>query len=61
MVAVNLGSFLDLGLSLERFAVALVVGVLLLVIYEAVILITALLATRSGRPASGGGTARRTR
>jgi hypothetical protein len=61
MVAVNMGSFLDLGLSLERFAIALVIGVLLLVVYEAVILITALLATRSGRPAAGGGAGRPTR
>ncbi|MGD8276999.1 MAG: hypothetical protein PVH00_03185 [Gemmatimonadota bacterium] len=61
MVAVNMGSFLDLGLSLERFAIAAVVGVLLLVVYEAVILITALLATRTNRPAArpatGGGSA----
>jgi hypothetical protein len=53
MVAVNMGSFLDLGLSLERFAIAALIGVLLLVVYEAVILITALLATRVERPPAG--------
>jgi len=53
MVAVNIGSLLDLGLSLERFVVAALVGVLLLVVYEAVILIAALLATRATRPAAG--------
>jgi len=58
MVAVNMGSFLDLGLSLERLAIALVVGVLLLVIYEAVVFITALLATRSSRPSADRGSGR---
>ena len=59
MVAVDMGSFLDFGFSLERFAIAALVGVLLLVVYEAVILITALLATRASRSTPPAATASR--
>ena len=49
MVGLNLGSFTDLGISIDRIVLGIVVGVLLLAVYEAVILVAAILATRSGR------------
>jgi hypothetical protein len=49
MVAMNFGSFMDLGFSFDRIVLGIVVGVLLLAVYEAAVLITAILATRSGR------------
>jgi len=52
MTAVGM-SFLDFEQGFEKFALAVAIGVLLLVLYEAVILITAMLATRTDREATG--------
>ena len=49
MVPMDLGSFLDLGISLDRIVLAAVIGVLVLAVYEASTLIAAMLATRSGK------------
>jgi hypothetical protein len=54
--AVNM-SFLDFEQGFEKFALAIAVGVLLLVVYEVVILITATLATRTGTDRAASDTA----
>ena len=58
MVAMDLGSFLDFGVSFDAIVLGIVAGVLILAAFQAAVLITAMLATRSNpqssAPASGG-------
>ena len=53
MVAMYPSSFMDMGFSLDRIVLAIVVGVLVLALYEASVLIAAILATRADRSAPG--------
>jgi hypothetical protein len=55
MVPMDIGSFMDFGVSLDRVVLAAVVGVLILAFYEIAILVAALLATRASKtPARAG-------
>jgi len=56
MVPMDVGSFMDFGISLDRVVLAAVVGVLILAFYEIAIVIAALLATRASKtPARSAG------
>ncbi len=57
MVAANMGSFLNIEQSVERFMMAAALGVLLLVLYQAIVMIAAVLATRSDRDEVGAASA----
>ena len=56
MVPMDVGSFMDFGVSMDRVVLAAVVGVLILAFYEIAILVAALLATRAPKtPARSAG------
>jgi hypothetical protein len=57
MVAASMGSFLNIEQSVERFMMAAAIGVLLLVLYQAIVMIAAVLATRSDRDEVGAASA----
>jgi hypothetical protein len=49
MVAESIGSFLNIEQALERFMLVAAIGVLLLAVYEAIVMLAAVLATRANR------------